>query len=589
MRFVDKATPQQLQQMVAARDPYSYMALSKLQEIRDNKLKADAKQPEAPPLAQTIPQQLAQLDQPQGIAALPQAMPQAMPQAPQDMPQEMQQASGIGPDMAPAGAGGGLVSFKHGGIAHFQTAGEVVGRNPGEAYSDAGALFNRAGNYFTDYFTQQRQEYEKGKQERAAKLVRDQALRETVRENTRNPFKDYTPEQRTAQDKAKAEAQALLGTPAPPVTPTPVPKDAAAAPTIADPSSPQFTAIPDFYKVSPPKLPADPQSIGIRQNIVSTPQSKLDAAFQAKTNFLTEIEGKKPKGYVKEDFEALRKDQDANTMAAFKKLQETLPSESAAIRAQIKEMQKANESESAQAPAIAMLKMATSMMATKSPFFLQALGEAGGAGLEDYQKIMALQKQQKLKLLESDANMAAAQDARNQNLLGIADAKTERSIKDKQDAYRLQIDADAQTYALQFKIGAERANMPIEQIELGSKLRVAEAQIAHLKRLPVPDQIQIYQYAQKNPEFRNYIQTQQNAARMEQYSQGIGRDYEVLRKSAALDPSIPLPDYDTFYDQRLNAFMRGINKVSGTPGPIVGSLQIPQSSAQRTQSRFLPQ
>lgn len=134
MRFVDKATPQQLQQMVAARDPYSYMALSKLQEIRDNKLKADAKQPEAPPLALTIPQQIAQLDQPQGIAALPQAMPQGQ----QAMPQEMQQASGIGPAMAPTGAGGGLVSFKHGGIAHFQAAGEVVGRNPGFAQEYGG-------------------------------------------------------------------------------------------------------------------------------------------------------------------------------------------------------------------------------------------------------------------------------------------------------------------------------------------------------------------------------------------------------------------------------------------------------------------
>jgi hypothetical protein len=133
MHFVDNATPQQLQQMVAARNPYSYMALSKLQEIRDNKMKAEAKQPESPPLSQVIPQQVAQLEH-QGIASLPQQAPQMPPQMPPGMPPQMPPGlppppmqSGIGEGMSAAGAAGGLVSFKQGGIAHFQEAGAVYG------------------------------------------------------------------------------------------------------------------------------------------------------------------------------------------------------------------------------------------------------------------------------------------------------------------------------------------------------------------------------------------------------------------------------------------------------------------------------
>ena len=145
--FIDKATPQQLQQMVAARNPYSYLALSRLQTIRDNKLKEDAKQPESPPLSQVIPQQLAQLEH-KGIASLPQQAPppQMPPQMPPGMPPQMPPGmppqmppglppppmqSGIGEGMAAAGAAGGLVSFKQDGIAHFQVGGNSFGQEYG--------------------------------------------------------------------------------------------------------------------------------------------------------------------------------------------------------------------------------------------------------------------------------------------------------------------------------------------------------------------------------------------------------------------------------------------------------------------------
>ena len=256
MNFVDKATPQQLQQMVAARDPYSYMALAKLQEFRDNAMKQNAKQPEAPPLALTIPQQIAQLGKPQGIASLPQgqpAMPQAMPQEmPQEMqqamPQEMQQASGIGPAMAPTGVGGGLVSFKQGGIAHCLNQGEVVGSNPGEGYSDFGA------------WTAKNVEE---KQKKDAQLKRDVELHTIINENTRsNPFRSWTKEQRDAQDTAVAAAQAQLGKPPTPVTATPV-TPSALLPELAVPqgSAPDIKSYPTDLKEPPPN-PSGGQSPG---------------------------------------------------------------------------------------------------------------------------------------------------------------------------------------------------------------------------------------------------------------------------------------------------------------------------------------
>lgn len=118
MRFVDKATPQQLTAMVNARDPFSYMALSKLQQIRDERMKAQAGQPAPPPMAEVIPQQVAQ--------GAPQ-MPQSMAQPPQ---MGIASLGGIGPDKEAAGAGGGMVAFTQGGgIKGYATAGKIVNKD----------------------------------------------------------------------------------------------------------------------------------------------------------------------------------------------------------------------------------------------------------------------------------------------------------------------------------------------------------------------------------------------------------------------------------------------------------------------------
>jgi hypothetical protein len=537
MHFVDNATPQQLQQMVAARNPYSYMALSKLQEIRDNKMKAEAKQPESPPLSQVIPQQVAQLEN-KGIASLPQQAPQMPPQMPPGMPPQMppqqppQQPpmqAGIGEGMAAAGAAGGLVSFKHGGIAHFYQGGNDELTN---------IYLGGIPNVLTP-------EYIRGK--------KNPEYNKPVVSVSSNPAQSVpiitTPESLNAQNigyTINESGEPMQGTPMQGTQPLrePTPADVAAY---------------DRTTQTNQKAPTNTSNVGIK-----TPN--LTEAFKAKQDFLNTIESQSPR-FNPEKWNEPRKNQAQDTQSVFEGLQKALPSESAAIRSQIKDLQKANEGESSQAPAMAMLKMATALMATKSPHFLQALGEAGGAGLEDYQKIMALQKQQKLKLLEADANMAAAQDARNMNLMGVADQRVERGIQAKEAANKMQIDSDATKFALQMKIGAMKAGLPLEKIEEQYKLAQMAAQIHHLTAVPKPAAVAVYEYGQTHPEFREHLQNAQSASKLEDYLRNINKDYEDLRSTVSKDMTgqAKLPSYNDFVQERLKVydarFPRGVARL----------------------------
>jgi len=520
MHFVDKASPQQLQQMVAARDPYSYMALAKLQSIRDDKLKADAKQPESPPLSQVIPQQIAQLEN-KGIASLPQQAPQMPPQMPPQQPQQQPpMQAGIGPAMAPAGAAGGLVSFKHGGIAHFQQAGSVKGQP----------------RTWRDYWNGD------------PDVVKSDLYDNLTPRALRPPALD-TPSVPTTTGMSTTEEALNLQN---------------SGYTTNQKGEPIPTSIGSIQQLREPTaadIPADNRTTQANQkattntNNVGIKTPNLDEAFKSKLNFLNTIESQYPK-FSPEKWNEPRKNQTQDTQSVFEGLQKALPSESAAIRSQIKDLQKANEGESSQAPAMAMLKMATALMATKSPHFMQALGEAGGAGLEDYQKIMALQKQQKLKLLEADANMAAAQDARNQNLMGIAEQRVERGIQAKEAANKMQIDSESNQFALKIKIGAQKAGLPMEKIEDSFKLALMAAQIHHFTTVPKPAAVAIYEYGQTHPEFREHLQNAQSASKLEDYLKNIGKDYEDLRSTVAKDMTgqVKMPSYNDFVQERLKVY-----------------------------------
>jgi len=117
MRFVDGADERQLMSMVSSKNPYSFMALAKLQSIRDAKMKEQAGQPMPPPMSEQIPQQLAQLasgrPMQQPMQPQQQPMPQQPMQPPMQQPMQPQGIASIGGE--PTGAGGGMVSFTDGG------------------------------------------------------------------------------------------------------------------------------------------------------------------------------------------------------------------------------------------------------------------------------------------------------------------------------------------------------------------------------------------------------------------------------------------------------------------------------------------
>ena len=571
MRFVDKATPQQLQQMVAARDPYSYMALSKLQEIRDNKLKADAKQPEAPPLTQTIPQQIAQLDQPQGIAALPQAMPQGQ-QAPQDMPQEMQQASGIGPAMAPTGAGGGLVSFKHGGIAHFVTGDPVVGRNPGEvSESTVGAWWRSLPANQSEAYAQS----PAGIADSAS--FADLTKKKNAILETLTPFTAMTKTERAQREAALVGVNEQidsirtrrqnLGASAPAVTPTPVTPPFTQALTVP-PGAPADTPIsglkePTDADVSNTRRPAGnpPDQANAQSGAgnfglpFKNLQMQLDAAAKSKADFfkpggegskLAENVGKA--AYSQDEYSKLigtPEEQKQALKDTLTNIKDLLPDHMAPVLDSIKKYHAEASAEEGKAPYQGMLKMATALMSTKSPNFLQALGEAGGAGLEEYNKINELNKTRKMKLLEVDANMGAAQNARDRGNLQLAQSHVDKAQSAKVDEYHAKTNAKVATAQLQFQLAGTAANVPIEMLKHQTDLLGAEAHLITAKAAVINAgkpgaeiQLQNWLHDSKHPERIGWMQSSQDAEAATKLTLEAGKEYARLEALSQIPAGI---------------------------------------------------
>jgi len=594
MHFVDKANPQQLQQMVAARDPYSYMALAKLQEIRDNKLKADAKQPEAPPLTQTIPQQIAQLDQPQGIASLPQApqamlqVPQAMPpemppemqqamqQAPQDMqqaPQDMQQASGIGPAMAPTGAGGGLVSFKHGGIAHFQVG--------GQPYSNFGALFDSAGNYFT----QQREENEKLNEARRVQREKDRILGETIYKNTiLNPFASYTKEEREAKAKAVADAKAQLypASAATPVKATPVPVDNKPTFQTPDPrplwmQSVSNSSQPDV--AAQPTAPAMPGSTGPGTGMFGSQINdlgRLQRAALAQNELIANSLRFDPAAD-----KVARGNLDEDSDAAYEKMKLKFPDPSSKARTNLDAAQKENESETKQAPYQGLLKMSLALMGTKSPNFLQALGNAGGEGLQEYKSINENNKKRRDSLIAADAQMSAAQDARSRGLYSDSRNLAFQAQQSRMQALLAERQAKTEYAGLMMGLNLANANVSATQIALRMEAIKTAASVS--QAMKPPDAILTMQFLEKYPKFKIDIQ---NAETVKNVMAAVGKaesHWETESKLGAdlvKNAQMTMPEYNAKYGDA--AKDRFINRVR------ISTLESAKSTREALESKDRP-
>ena len=547
--FIDKATPQQLQQMVAARNPYSYLALSRLQTIRDNKLKEDAKQPEYPPLSQVIPQQLAQLEH-KGIASLPQqapppqmppGMPPGMPpQMPPGLPpQQPPMQSGIGEGMAAAGAAGGLVSFKHGGIAHFQEAGSVYG-NPMQNLDEIRARQNLIDkrNKMTDEI----------RAENAASVA-----------NVPMPLRGaFEKAKKNADERLKTTSSAsLVPTAAAPID----------APTYMPPQPGQagLNAFIDYQAnkaVKPaeaPKAPGTPTTPGTPGGGFGLPsRGEVDRAIKSESDFYENVlKEQVPKlAFNKAKYDTAAGDVTADTKRLYEQQQKDFPDPNKDFRIELSKLKQANEDEGKQIPHMAMLKMGLSLMSTKSPNFLQAFGEAGGAGLEDYTKAINLQKQQKMKLMEADAHAASAQDARSQNMFGRANSQAMQEKQLRMEAFRAEADANAATVGLQVQYLGAKAKLPLDSIKMQRELAVAGAQIHQAYKEQKPEMQKLYELVSTNPGFAKFFQTQKDAAEIKDISDNIIAAHSRAVKIAE-DAGKEPPDKNKFYNEWMSIVLNG--------------------------------
>jgi hypothetical protein len=203
---------------------------------------------------------------------------------------------------------------------------------------------------------------------------------------------------------------------------------------------------------------------------------------------------------------------------------------------------------------MAMLKMGLSLMSTKSPNFLQAFGEAGGAGLEDYTKAINLQKQSKIKLMEADAHAASAQDARRQNMFGRANSQAMQEKQLRMEAFRAEADANAATVGLQVQYLGAKAKLPLQTIQLQKEFAVAGAQIRQAYKESKPEMQKMFELISSNPKFAKFFQSQQSASEVRGISDDLVKAHTNAVKIAE-EAGRPPPEFGKFYNEKLSTIL----------------------------------
>jgi len=540
MRFVDKATPQQLTAMVNARDPFSYMALSKLQQIRDERMKAQAGQPAPPPMAEVIPQQVMQ--------GAPQMPPQSMAQPPQ---MGIASLGGIGPNQEAAGAGGGMVAFTQGGgIKGYAEPPYLVKGDEGE--TNLGMAFDATRNAIGEKLDAIRNNPVSAaianNLSTAAESMplqeKNRAIRERIAQLTIGPLERLTPQQRGARNIEVQRLTDLLYSPTvssnvPPASVPPV--SAAKIGTNRVDLEEEGRGQTPAYKtaITPPAAPNQAASslVGIPSVMPGLAAATRD--LTKANQELTASRGEERKAMVagmrdpeidantRATVMGSESDRDQNIAARQKALNESLPDQNARISTELEKMRVATAKSEENAPYQGLLKMAVSLMGTKSHNFLQAVGEAGGAGLEEFNKMQSANKAQKMALLSADANLASAQDARQRGLYAQAAQRTDKATQDRLDAFNFKRDSEMFNANIAIKLAGHKTGDSVQKIEatknlfalqLANNTYQLQRQELMLRGLTheaamMPDSAKVINWLEKNPTKRPAFEKQENATR----------------------------------------------------------------------------
>ena len=539
MAFVSKASEQQLKAMVDAHDPYSFMALAQLQEIRDGKLKAQANQQKPPPLAQTIPQAVeqrsqqeaqSQLDSLSGIASLGQ----------QPAQQPVQQA-----------AQGGLIHLAHGGpVQHYQLAG-AIGLSDEDRQVISGLPPAEAQAYATSKLN----------------LLRSNQFKTLSRNGNGLPIDPLT-EQPT--DYTSWMAPFATQAAAPSASPRPAAQTASAAspatPTPPTANAPQ-AGIPlaDTSRARPPAAAPQPElaqanglpvGFGInafQQGLGNIANLQKDAKI-GQENYVKDLEkAYNDIAFNPNEYQKAVGDSSKDTEDFFKNRSEKFGDPYESYRGHNKKLLEETEKMEHNSKPKAMLQAAFSMLSDTSGNFFTAIGKAGGAGLAAYEKSQAYVQQEKRKNLEANARLAQAQDLRNRGLYKDAEEEAKQAKADRMSEYTARVNGNIQKTEAAIRVSAAKSQISQQQVDnavVDFKNRAAVAQVFHHQ----PNQaIELALFYQKHPEIKREAQDAETVLRAGDAMLKINKQWEDLVDSYS-KAGQKLPDETTWKENQLQAW-----------------------------------
>lgn len=442
INFIDNANENQLKAMVAAKNGYSAIALSKLQAIRDAKMRQQAAQSAPPPLSEVIPQQLDQLENPSGIQG---AMPPQMPPQQQMPAQQPMGIASIGG--APTGAGGGMVSFNGGGnVKHF-ALGELV---PAEK--------RREMNYPS---------------------VIERMLNPSALSDYNARIRKYPTPESYLIGQPDYDPRAPLSEPPVNINPETGKKYSLEAPKLepeqfqlSGPDSPSSTE--KIADVAPPKVAPSKKIVTTGTSPKSgiaalSPEAQANQYYDLAKSYVGSL------GSLTGDTAARKAaigDVNAETAANIEAMKRAMPDRMQRFADEAAKDREGIEKEKEQIAPQALLVLASSLMNPSVrggqglSGFLASVGESVPKGLTEMQKLKSavsdkLQKQKQLEM-----TIAAGQEARDRGMFDIASRQAQHAQGLRLDLVKSDNALLAQSYLAQSQLAMHQAEIPFKQATL---------------------------------------------------------------------------------------------------------------------------
>jgi hypothetical protein len=408
-------------------------------------------------------------------------------------------------------------------------------------------------------------------QEQRARTMAGAKLAEEARNNYISPFTATTASERKQAEEKDAALQQKINAAQNPVT-------TEATPSVTVPSAPSapqtFSSSMEenrkLFGLSPEKQvsmgePPSTQSADEKlarglmpsQTDLATYQTAMKEGQTAREALANSLKFDKPK------FDAAMKPTDIKDQ--LKNINELFPDSSGKLAASIEEMKRDNIKSIEQAPYSALLKFSTSLMSTKSPYLLQAIGDAGGVGLKEYNEIQELNRSKKLKLLELDASLAAAQDARKQRNYTLAAANTDRIDRNKKDIYTMEQDANIKDANIKMQLIAAKEGQAEAVIKMRGNL--AGSVIAINNAFAGGEKEKLFKAIQRDPYgFGAWMNSQQNAEHFNETYKDIFKTLHAENKTRIQNTGVGQTDSEIM-DAAIEAARRGITEKARIAAP----------------------